>query len=157
MKASINYIIIFALFAMLLGYVNCLSGDNDDPDPEDASIFTIGGTITDRDGAIRLSLNGIQETFSTDNFTFSNVVEQDDPYLAQFVSSSTDQVCTVTNGLGIAGANVTDVEVTCVSAELTQNMYQITYTLPDSKHSKSKLLKMDDQQAELYHLIQKNF
>lgn len=43
------------------------------------------------------------------------------------------------------------------AAELTQNMYQITYTLPESKHTKSKLLKMDDNQAELYQIIQKNF
>lgn len=43
------------------------------------------------------------------------------------------------------------------SAELTHNMYQITYTLPESKHTKSKLLKMDDQQAELYQIINKNF
>ena len=43
------------------------------------------------------------------------------------------------------------------SAELTHNMYQITYTLPESKHTKSKLLKMDDQQAELFQIIHKNF
>ncbi len=43
------------------------------------------------------------------------------------------------------------------SAELTHNMYEITYTLPESKHTKSKLLKMDDQQAELYQLVMKNF
>lgn len=43
------------------------------------------------------------------------------------------------------------------AAELTHNMYQITYTLPESKHTKSKLLKMDDQQAELYQIIKKNF
>lgn len=42
------------------------------------------------------------------------------------------------------------------AAELTHNMYELTYTLPESKHSKSKLLKMDDQQAELYQIIQKN-
>jgi len=42
------------------------------------------------------------------------------------------------------------------SAELTQNMYQITYTLPVSKHTKSKLLKMDDLQAELYQIVMKN-
>jgi transposase len=42
------------------------------------------------------------------------------------------------------------------AAELTHNIYQITYTLPDSKHTKSRLLKMDDQQADLYHIIQKN-
>lgn len=43
------------------------------------------------------------------------------------------------------------------SAELTHNMYQITYTLPESKHTKSRLLKMDNQQAELYQIIIKNF
>ena len=43
------------------------------------------------------------------------------------------------------------------AAELTHNMYQITYTLPDSKYVKSKLLNMDDPQAELYRIILKNF
>lgn len=43
------------------------------------------------------------------------------------------------------------------SAELTHNMYQINYTLPESKHSKSKLLNMDEQQAELYRIIKKYF
>ena len=41
--------------------------------------------------------------------------------------------------------------------ELTRNMYEITYTLPDSKHTKSKLLKMDDEQAELFQIVMKNF
>jgi transposase len=43
------------------------------------------------------------------------------------------------------------------SADLTHNMYQINYTLPESKQSKSKLLKMDDEQAELYRIIRKYF
>jgi transposase len=43
------------------------------------------------------------------------------------------------------------------AAELTHNMYQISYILPESKHTKSQLLKMDDQQAELYQIIFKNF
>jgi len=43
------------------------------------------------------------------------------------------------------------------AAELTQNMYQITYTLPKSKHSKTKLLKMDEKQQELYNIIQNNY
>jgi transposase len=43
------------------------------------------------------------------------------------------------------------------AAELTHNMYQITFTLPESKHSKSKLLKMDELQAELYRIICENF
>ena len=43
------------------------------------------------------------------------------------------------------------------AAEITHNMYQITYTLPESKLIKSKLLKMDDKQKELYEIIQRNF
>ncbi|MFZ0281959.1 MAG: IS1634 family transposase [Bacteroidales bacterium] len=43
------------------------------------------------------------------------------------------------------------------AAELTHNMYQITYTLPDSKHTKTRLLKMDEKQQELYDIIEKNF
>ena len=42
------------------------------------------------------------------------------------------------------------------AAELTHNMYQISYTLPESKHTKNKLLKMDNDQAELYQIINKN-
>jgi len=42
------------------------------------------------------------------------------------------------------------------SVELTHNMYQITYTLPESKHTKSNLLKMDNEQAELFQIISKN-
>ncbi|VAW30499.1 hypothetical protein MNBD_BACTEROID07-1081, partial [hydrothermal vent metagenome] len=43
------------------------------------------------------------------------------------------------------------------AAELTHNMYQITYQLPDSKQTKQKLLGMDDQQRELYEIVLKNF
>lgn len=41
--------------------------------------------------------------------------------------------------------------------EVTHNMYQITYSLPDSKHTKTRLLKMDEQQNELYRIIEENF
>lgn len=43
------------------------------------------------------------------------------------------------------------------ASEMTHNMYTITYTLPQSKHINSRLLKMDDQQAELYQILLKNF
>jgi len=43
------------------------------------------------------------------------------------------------------------------ASELTRNMYQITYTLPDSKLTKSRLLNMDEEQLELYQIINKNF
>ena len=43
------------------------------------------------------------------------------------------------------------------ASEVTHNMYQLTYQLPDSKHIKSTLLRMDEQQSELYRIIQKCF
>ena len=43
------------------------------------------------------------------------------------------------------------------AAELTHNIYQITYTLPESKHTKSKLLNMDTDQAGLCQIINDNF
>jgi len=43
------------------------------------------------------------------------------------------------------------------AAEITHNMYQITYTLPASKLTQTHLLKMDEEQQELYDIIQKNF
>jgi transposase len=43
------------------------------------------------------------------------------------------------------------------ASELTHNMYQITYTLPDSKHTKTRLLKMDEKQQELYDIVNRNF
>lgn len=43
------------------------------------------------------------------------------------------------------------------ASELTHNIYQITYTLPESKHTKSTLLKMDKEQDELFQIINKNY
>jgi transposase len=42
------------------------------------------------------------------------------------------------------------------AAELTHDIYAIDYTFPESKYTRSKLLKMDEEQAELYQIIQKN-
>jgi len=43
------------------------------------------------------------------------------------------------------------------AAEITHNMYQITYQLPDSKHYKQRLLNMDSEQKELYDIVRKKF
>jgi hypothetical protein len=43
------------------------------------------------------------------------------------------------------------------ASELTHNMYQIIYNLPDSKQTKSKFLNMDEKQQKLYKIINKNF
>jgi transposase len=43
------------------------------------------------------------------------------------------------------------------AAELTHNMYEIIYTLPDSKTINSQLLGMDKQQKELYNIVMNFF
>ena len=43
------------------------------------------------------------------------------------------------------------------AAELTHNMYQLNFVLPESKHQKSILLQMDQEQADLYQIILKYY
>lgn len=43
------------------------------------------------------------------------------------------------------------------ASEITHNMYQMEITLPESRHSKKILLKMDEDQTELVRIINKNF
>jgi transposase len=43
------------------------------------------------------------------------------------------------------------------AAELTHNIYQLTYSMPGTKHTKSQLLKMDGAQEELCRIINENF
>lgn len=43
------------------------------------------------------------------------------------------------------------------AAELTHTIYQLNYTLPESKLEKSILLKMDEMQTELCQIIDENF
>jgi len=43
------------------------------------------------------------------------------------------------------------------ASKITHNIYQITYQLPDTKQYKPTVLKMDEQQNELYNIVQKYF
>lgn len=41
------------------------------------------------------------------------------------------------------------------AAELTHNMYELEYALPDSREIRRKILKMDEEQQQLYGVIAK--
>ncbi|WP_191089078.1 IS1634 family transposase, partial [Arenibacter lacus] len=43
------------------------------------------------------------------------------------------------------------------ASEITHTIYQLSYRLPDSGSEKTQLLKMDEEQAELYQIIAKYF
>ena len=40
--------------------------------------------------------------------------------------------------------------------DLVNSMYQVTYVLPDSKKRETNLLKMDEEQQELYNLVSRD-
>ncbi len=76
---------------------------------------TIGGTLTNNSGSVTLSLNGVEEMFSASPFTFTQDLAQDDQYAVLFVSTSTGQQCTISNSVGTAATDITNVLVTCNS------------------------------------------
>lgn len=43
------------------------------------------------------------------------------------------------------------------ASEITHTIYQLTYRLPESGYIKTQLLKMDEEQTELYQIINRNF
>jgi transposase len=43
------------------------------------------------------------------------------------------------------------------ASELTHNMYQMEITLPESRHTKNIILKLDHNQAELVRIVNKKF
>ena len=77
--------------------------------------FSVGGTITGNSGAVTLSLNGVEETFSGPAFTFVQTLDDGEAYAIQFVSTTSDQFCIIDNNGGIIAANVNNVVVTCTA------------------------------------------
>ncbi len=77
--------------------------------------FTIGGTITGNGASVTLSLNGSEETLAASPFTFAQDLSDGNQYAVLFVSTPTNQQCTIGNGVGTASANVTNVLVTCAN------------------------------------------
>ncbi|MBW2453782.1 MAG: cadherin-like beta sandwich domain-containing protein [Deltaproteobacteria bacterium] len=79
--------------------------------------FTVGGEVTGLSGAVTL-WNGF-DTLVVDQdgpFAFPTALADETPYTVQVILQPDDQLCEVTDGAGtIAGANVTDVWVACLS------------------------------------------
>ena len=87
--------------------------------------FSIGGTVTGLDGTgLVLQNNGGDDLAITGNgpFTFATELEDGSAYTVTVLTQPTgpNQTCTVTNGSGtLSGADVTDVQVTCVTDQFT--------------------------------------
>jgi uncharacterized repeat protein (TIGR01451 family) len=95
--------------------------------------YTIGGTVSGLDAgrSVTLSLVNVslvgspQVVTSNGNFTFTErTAPEGTSYTVSVSTQPVGQSCTVSNGSGVAMANVTDIEVTCVT-----NSYTIGGTL----------------------------
>jgi hypothetical protein len=88
-------------------------GSEDPPSENEATDFTISGNMTGVQGTITLSLNGTEESFSGTAFSFTTRIAENDTYNIIFVTSSQQQICTITNGSGTVTSDVTSVMVSC--------------------------------------------
>ena len=81
--------------------------------------YTVGGNVSGLTGSgLALSLNGTENLplVSDGVFTFSTALNDGASYAVTIASQPTGQSCSVANGSGtIAGANVTNVAVTCTT------------------------------------------
>jgi hypothetical protein len=86
-----------------------------------AGFYTVGGSVTGLaagQSVVLLNNGGDALTVNADGtFTFSAAVADGGAYAATVGTQPNGQVCSVTRGSGaVAGANVTDILVTCVAA-----------------------------------------
>ncbi|MBI4082725.1 MAG: hypothetical protein HY423_08955 [Candidatus Lambdaproteobacteria bacterium] len=80
--------------------------------------YTVGGTVTGLTGTLVLSLNGGNNATMTGDgtFTFGTTLSNGSTYTVAIVTQPSGQTCAVANASGtIAGANVTNVAVTCTT------------------------------------------
>jgi hypothetical protein len=82
--------------------------------------YSIGGTVSGlaSGGTVALQDNGGDNVSVTANgsFTFPTALASGSAYSATVLSSPSGQACTVANGSGTIGANVTNIAVTCATS-----------------------------------------
>ena len=86
------------------------------PPPAPTPTYTVGGDVTGLTGTVLLRNNGGDDlSVSADgSFTFATALTDGATYEVTVGTQPTGQTCSVTNGTGtIAGADVTDVAVSC--------------------------------------------
>lgn len=91
-----------------------------------ATTWTIGGTVNTLAGTLKLRNNNGNETTVTASgaFTFSGPVNDGGNYSVTISAQPTGQTCSISNGSGVATADVTNVTVNCAS-----NQYAIGGTV----------------------------
>lgn len=88
---------------------------------DDSMTHTIGGTVTGLTGTVTLQNNAGDDLDVSANgdFTFDTEVADGADYEVTVLSHPATKYCSVVNGTGTATADVTDVEITCVTKKNT--------------------------------------
>ncbi len=116
------------LMAVILGSLSfsaCGGGSSTTTTPPPPATYTIGGTVTGLSGTgLVLQDNGgdnLTIAASATTFTFATKITSGGAYAVTVLTqpSSPAQTCTVTSGSGTATANVTTVQIACVTATYT--------------------------------------
>src|SRR5258708_11732188 len=84
--------------------------------------FTIGGTVSGLSGTVVLQNNGGDNLTISANggFTFPTALANTSPYAVTVLTQPAGRTCTVANGaVTVAGANITNVIVTCAARTVT--------------------------------------
>jgi len=108
------------LCILLLAWAGCGGGGNN----ESATLFSLGGTVSGLAGSgLILQNNGANNSPVTANgaFALTSPIAKNSSYDVTVLTQPSNpvQVCTVTNGSGIATANVTNITVVCTTTAYT--------------------------------------
>ncbi|QNP49304.1 DUF4369 domain-containing protein [Diaphorobacter aerolatus] len=119
-----RYIKIACMSLVAASLVACGGDDDDDdgnPNPPDPSLgFVIGGTVTGLSvgKAVVLQNNGSDDLRAQENgkFAFNKVVDRGAKYVVTVSKQPEGQTCKTVNGEGTASADVTNIQVQCVTS-----------------------------------------
>ncbi len=103
------------LLLLVAALVGCGSGSDDTS--QTASTSIVGGKVTGLDGSITLTNNGGNRLIlNTDTaYIFSREIARGSAYRVAVDDKPDHQVCTVSNGAGIASDNVSNVDINCTT------------------------------------------
>lgn len=122
MKNVRNGLIGLFLCAVATGVLVSCGGGGGSSAPAAAATYTVGGTVSGLSGTVVLQLNGAGNLSisASGGFTFTGPLANGSNYAVTVLAQPATQTCSVASGTGtLAGANVTNVSVTCATNTTT--------------------------------------
>lgn len=113
-----------AMLVSLIALTGCNDDDRRRPGAQGtppAPTYTIGGTVSGLDGTLTLLNNGgdARTIGANGTFSFATPLSGNAPYAVTVQTQPANQLCTVTNGSGVATANAVNVVVACETIRVT--------------------------------------